>query len=278
MILKKMLKNLVIYLFFPLGIVILSFRREYLLLLGVIIIYFAVFFFFKKEDLMKMMAGYHDKNKNANKALKRMYDAYKVKNSSMNTANQFIYLLLKSGKYDKCGEIIDEVSSRQMSENDKEILKTNKALYLWKKNAITESIKLYEEIIANHKSTAVFTAYGYVVTLGDDLDKALQVNQEAYDYNKDNKGIIDNLALTYMKLGDLDKSYDLYMKLMDKKPAFPEAYYNMALLMQLKGELTEAKYYLGKALEMPFNGLSTVSKTDVEKKLDYVKRLQGNLS
>ncbi|MBN2853801.1 MAG: hypothetical protein JXQ23_13815 [Clostridia bacterium] len=274
----KTLKNLVIYLFFPLGIILFSFRREYLLLAGIIIIYFTVFFLFKKEDIYKMMAGYYDKNKNTNKALKRMYDAYKVKKSSMNTANQFIYLLLKSGKYDKCGEIINEVSNREMKEKDKEILLTNKALYLWKKNLISESISLYEQITENHKSTAVYTAYGYVITLGDDIDKALKLNLEAYEYNKDSKGIMDNLALSYMKAGDLDKSYDLYMKLLEKKPAFPEAYYNMALLMQLKGELTDARYYLGKALELPFNGLSTVSKQEVEKKLDYIKRLQGNLS
>jgi len=275
---KNFFTSLIIYLFFPIGIVFLGFNKEYILLLLLIIAYFTVFYILKKENIFRILAGYYDKNMKYKKSLKNLYRAYKVKSSSITTANTFIYMLLKTGNYDKCGEIIKKVEEREMTENEREIFLSNKALYLWKKNKISESIKLYEELIKRHESTAVYSAYGYIVTLGNDLEKALEVNLKAYDYHSGNKAILDNLGLVYIKLGQLDKAYDIYTTLMKKSPTFPEAYYNFAMLFQIKRELTEAKYYLNKALTFPFNGLSTVSKEEVIKKLDYIKRLQGNIS
>lgn len=276
--LPKKLTNLIIYFIFPLLIIFFSFRKDYLFLSIAIILYFTVFFFLKKEDLFKIAAGYHEKNKRPTKALKYLFKAYHFKKSSMDAANKFIYLLLKNEKYKKCGEIISEVEKREMTDTEKEFLLSNKALYLWKSKQIKQSILLYDQLIETHESTAVYTAYGYVVTLGDDLEKALNINLQALNFNNNSKGIMDNLGVTYIKMGKLDKADDIYKKLLEKNPNFPEAYYNMGILMQLRGNLSEAKYYVKKALEKPFNGLSTVSKDEVSKKLDHLKRLQGNIS
>ena len=213
---KKFFTSLIIYLLFPVGIIFLGFNKKYLLLLILIIAYFAVFYILRKESIFSILAGYFDKNRNHKKSLKNLYRAYKVKNSSITTANSFIYMLLKTGNYNKCGEIITQVEKRDMSDNEREILLSNKALYLWKKNKISDSISLYEELIKRHESSAVYSAYGYIVTLGNDLNKALEVNLKAYDYHNGNKAILDNLGLIYIKLGKLDKAYDIYTNLMKK--------------------------------------------------------------
>ncbi|MCK5811813.1 MAG: tetratricopeptide repeat protein [Clostridiales bacterium] len=276
--LSKTLTKLIIYLFFPLMIIFFGFRRDYLYLSIVIILYFTVFFFLKKEELFIILAGYHDKNKHSLKSLKYLLKAYQLKSSSMDTANKFIYLLLKNEKYKKCGQIISEVEKREMTDTEKEILLSNKALYLWKSKQIKQAITLYDQLIETHESTSIYTAYGYVVTLGNDLDKALNVNLQAHNFNSNSKGIMDNLGLTYIKMGKLDKAEKIYKKLIEKNPTFPEAYYNMGILMQLRGNLAESKYYIKRALEKPFNGLSTISKDEVNKKLNYINRLQGNIS
>ncbi len=276
--LPQKLTKLIIYLFFPLLIIFFGFRKDYLYLSIIIIIYFTVFFLLKKEEIYKILAGYHDKSMRSLKSLKYLLKAYKFKNSSMDTANKFIYLLLKNEKYKKCGQIILEVEKREMTDTEKEILLSNKALYLWKSKQIKQAITLYDQLIETHESTSIYTAYGYVVTLGDDLDKALNVNLQAHNFNRNSKGIMDNLGLTYIKMGKLDMAEEIYKKLLEKNPTFPEAYYNMGILMQLRGNLTEAKYYINKALAKPFNGLSTISKDEVSKKLNYINRLQGNIS
>lgn len=275
--LKKTLITLLLYIFFPVGIIILSLNNQYIFLVSLIVIYFTTFYFLRKENIFRIIAGYYDKKGKSIKSLKNLYKAYKTKNSTIETANTFIYMLLKTSKYDKCGEIIEKVEKRYMEETEKELLLSNKALYLWKKNRIADSINIYTQLIEKHKSTSIYTAYGYILTLTDDLTKALEVNLEAYKYNSESKGIMDNLGLTYIKLNELDKAYDIYTKLLEKKPNFPEAYYNMAILMQLKYDLTDTKHYLKKALEKPFSGLSTISKKEVLKKIDQINRLQGTV-
>jgi len=274
---KKALSNFLLYMFFPIGILFLGFSHRYIFLTILFFAYFLTFFLLKTESLFRIMAGYNEKKGNFTKATKNLYSAYKLKSSSIETANNFIYMLLKTGKLEQCKKIIEQVEKKGITEAENQIFLSNKALYLWKTNAISASIKTYEQLINEHKSTSVYSAFGYIITLGGNLEKALQVNIEAYEYNKDSKAIMDNLGLTYIKLGKLDEAYDIYTDLLSKNPNFPEAYYNMAILMQLKQEISETRYYLKKALEKPFNSLSTVSKKEVSKKLDQINRLHGKV-
>jgi len=273
----KKLKNIIIYFLFPVAIVALTLAGLSFILIFLIPIYFTVFTIFQYENIRKILAGYNSKRGKTNKALRHIYKAYKVKNSSIHTALVFIYMLLKSGKYDKAGEIITEVEVREMSEYEGHQLETNKALYLWKKNRINESLELYEKLMEDGKSTVLYGSYGYVLTLGGNLSKALKVNEEAYKYNSNDKAIMDNIGLTYTLIGDYDKAFDIYEKLLLKVPNFPEAYYNAAELMRLMKDYDTGVRYIKKCITKPFNGLSTITEKDAQKKLDQLNRLQGSV-
>jgi len=223
------------------------------------------------------MAVYNSKKGKINKALRHIYKAYKTKNSSIHTALIFIYMLLKAGKYDKAGEIITEVETREMSKYEKHQLDTNKALYLWKKNRINESLELYEKLMDDGKTTVIYGSYGYVLTLGGNIAKALEVNEAAYKYNSNDKAIMDNLGLTYTLIGDYDKAFDIYKKLLTKAPNFPEAYYNAAELMRHMKDYDTGVRYMKKCMTKPFDGLSTITIKDAQKKLDQLNRLQGSV-
>lgn len=273
----KKLKNIIIYLVFPLVIIILTFARMTFLLLFVIPLYFAVFTVFQYENLRKVLAGYNDKRGRTDKSLRHIYKAYKSKKSSIHTALVFIYMLLKAGKYDKADEIIKATEEREMTQFEKHQLETNKALLLWKEKRIQESLALYEKLMDEGESTVLYGSYGYVITLGGNLSKALDVNETAYKYNPNDNAIIDNLGLTYTLIGDYDKACDIYEKLMAKSPNFPDAYYNAAELMRLMKDYDTAVKYIKQCLVKKFNGLSTISKKDAEKKLDQLNRLQGSV-
>ncbi len=271
----KKLKDITIFAIFPIIILALLITKQETLLFIVIPLYFIIFTFFQYENILKIIAGYHNKKNNLKKAVRYSYRAYKLKNSSIDTALIFVYLLLKNTKYDKAGEIIEEIEKREMTQLEKIKLQSNKAIYLWKKNRINDSIETFEKIIAEEDSTIVFGSYGYILTLTDDLGKALKFNEKAYKYNPNNKAILDNLGLSYMLTGNYEKSLKIYEKLLEKSPNFPEAYYNMAELMYRTKEYSEAIRYTKKALEKPFNGLSAITKKDVERKLNQLNRLQG---
>lgn len=273
----KKLKNIIIYLIFPLAIIILTFAKLNFLLLFVIPLYFALFIVFQYENLRKVLAGYYSKKDRTDKALRHIYKAYKAKNSTIHTALVFIYMLLKAGKFDKADEIIKETEEREMDQFERHQLETNKALLLWKEKHIEESIELYEKLMDDGESTVLYGSYGYVVTLGGNLAKALLVNEAAMKYNPNDNAIMDNLGLCYMLAGDYDKAFDIYDKLLSKAPNFPDAYYNAAELMRLMKDYDTGVRYIKMCLNKKFNGLSTISRKDAEKKLDQLNRLQGSV-
>lgn len=271
------IKSLLIYVVFPVGLLMLAINKLYIIMGIAIVLYFSIFVLFQYENILKIFTGYHSKKDNLDKAIVYAFKAYKLKNSTVHTALMFIYLLLKAAKYDKAGEIIGETEPRKMTDQEKYSLSINKALFLWKKNRITESLEIYEKLLDEGESTVLYGSYGYVITLGDDLSKALELNEKAYKYNGSNKAILDNLGLTYIKLNRLDEAFDIYEELMKKDPQFPEAYYNMAELMQRMKDTDSAVRYMKKCVQLKFDGLSTLTPEQAQKKLDQLMRLQGSL-
>lgn len=273
----KRLKSILIYLLFPVTLIILTFMGLYLVLIPVIILYFTLFTIFQYENILKIFSGYHSKRGKIDKSLRYIYRAYKLNNSSIHTSLIFIYMLLKASKYEQAGEIISATEKREMTNFELHQFKTNKALYLWKKNRIQDSLSLYEDLMTDGESTVLYGSYGYVLTLGGSLAKALEVNEAAYKYNQNDKAIMDNLGLTYIKTGDKDKAFGIYEKLLARAPKFPEAYYNAAELMRLMHDYDTGLRYIKKCMTMPFNGLSTITIKDAEKKLDQLNRLHGSV-
>ena len=273
----KKFKNIIIYFIFPVAIIALTFAGLSFLLIFLIPVYFMVFTIFQYENIRKIMAGYKSKRGKTDKALRHIYKAYKVKKSTVHTALAFVYMLLRAGKYDKAGEIIGATEDREMTSHENHQLKINKALYLWKKNHISESLEIYDELMEDGESSVLYGSYGYVLTLGGNLAKALEINETAYKYNSNDKAILDNLGLTYIMIGDYDKAFDIYEKLLARSPGFPEAYYNAAELMRQMKDYDTGVRYMKKCMTLPFNGLSTINENDAQKKLDQLNRLQGSI-
>lgn len=274
----KKIKKLVFFLLFPALILFLTLQGVGIYLLPVVFIYLSLFVVAERENLYKMLAAHQFKKRNLPKALRLIYKAYLLKDSSVHTAVTFVYFLLKSGKFVKAGEIISELEKRAMNEQELNIVALNKALFLWKSSRVEEAAQLYEKLLGQYESTSLYSSYGYLILLTGDLDKALELNLKAYQFNPESSAIMDNLGLTYLKRNQPGESLALYEKLMEREPRFPEAYYNMALLMEEMMDHDSAVHYLGKALEQDFDGLSTVTREEVERKLNQLNKLYGKPS
>jgi tetratricopeptide (TPR) repeat protein len=275
---KALLLNILLFGLFPITVAVFAFTANWILFGVTLVIYIAVFILIKLENLMLISAGYFDKKGDNEKALHPAYKAYKLKRSSIDTASIFIFMLLKAGKYEKAMEIISENGSREMDEDQYIAFHSNKALCLWKLNRINEAIAIFDEITKNFESTSIYLSFGTILTFSDDLDKALAVNTKAYKYNSKSKGIKDNLAYTYHLLGDKDRAKRMYEELLGEPVNFPEAYYNAAMVVLAEGQFDEAIRYLKQALTKQFTGLSAITEDDVQKRIDYLNRGQGEIS
>ncbi|HHT94294.1 MAG TPA: tetratricopeptide repeat protein [Clostridia bacterium] len=274
---KKLLINILLFAAFPIICLVFALIGKWLIFGIVLLIYLAVFVYIKLENIYLIQTGYFDKKGELQKTLKPAYKAYKIKNSTIDTANIFIYMLLKAGKYDKALEITEDNRNRYMTEDQYIAFSSNEALALWKTGKTEQSVALFDKIASKFESTSLYVSYGTVLTYSDDLNKALQVNKKAYEYNSGSKGIKDNLAYTYFLIGDTDRARRMYDELLSEPLNFPEAYYNAALVYCSQGDYDEGVRLMKSALTKQFNGLTAVTKEEISEKIDYLNRGQGAL-
>ncbi|HQO70258.1 MAG TPA: tetratricopeptide repeat protein [Clostridia bacterium] len=274
---KKLLTNILLFAAFPIICLVFALIGKWLLFGIVLSIYLAVFIYMKLENIRLIQTGYFDKKGEFQKALKPAYMAYKMKHSSVDTLNIFIYMLLKAGKYEKALEITDQNRNRHMTEDQFIAFSSNEALALWKVGKIEDSIALFDKITQKFESTNIYVSFGTVLTYSNDLNKALELNKKAYQYNSSSKGIKDNLAYTYFLIGDTDRAKRMYDELLDEPLNFPEAYYNAAMVSNSQGQYDEAVRLMKQALSKQFNGLTAVTREEISSKIDYLNRGQGGM-
>ena len=181
------------------------------------------------------------------------------------------YLLLKAGDIEKSSQVFEEMIDSDMDEDSKIKAKSNYALVLWKSGELDSAINLLEEVLSEYTSTVVYGSLGYLYILKGDLEKAVEFNKEAYDYNDSDPIILDNLGNAYYLTGELSKSKEIYKELMNLNPQFPEAFYNYSLLLKKLGKLDEALDYMKKANNFNLSFLSNLTKTDIEKQLKEIE-------
>ncbi|MDO5310623.1 MAG: tetratricopeptide repeat protein [Clostridia bacterium] len=209
-------------------------------------------------------------------ALKIFNIANKIGN--LNTANLMLYgyILLRSGKPDEA-EVqfrrLLPMTKRESPERHK--LQNMLALTYWKQGHLDEAIEELEEAVnAGYKTTQIYQNLGILYNLSDDHEKALKFNLEGYDYNDDDNIIMDNLADAYAINGDLEKSAEVYEKLIkrDPEPRFPEAYYGYGRVLIKLGQREKGIDMIEKSLTKSFSYMSIKTRDEVEKMLEEYKK------
>ena len=112
---------------------------------------------------------------------------------------------------------------------------------------------------------------GQLLLLNGKLQRAMEVNQEAYTFDKYDEAICDNLALNYRLCGDLDSSWNLYKELTGKKLGVPVPYYNCGETLYAMGQKEEAIDMMQRALAYPFSKLAVVSRAEIEARIAAIE-------
>jgi tetratricopeptide (TPR) repeat protein len=198
--------------------------------------------------------------------------ALKLKDCKPKTKTSYGYLLLKSKKLEEADAVLREVEKLKLDAKDDSQLKMTYALVKWKSGHIDEAITMLEYVYTNYKCTTVYESLGYLYILDNRLEKALEFNLEAFDYNPDSKVTNDNLGETYYYLGDLDKALEVYEKLIPKNPIFPEPYFHYALTLKEKNNPEKALEMFEKALTFKEVFLSNLTHEDIKKEIENIKK------
>jgi len=197
-------------------------------------------------------------------AIKWFGRAYATKRASVRAAVNYAYLLLKNAELQKSEEVLQKEAKKHPENQELPYLKSILALVLWKKGELDQAVEMLGEVIQTYRTTSVYGSLGFMLIQKGDLEKALQFNLEALDFNPRDNIINDNLGQNYFLLGQYDKAREIYENLLAKAPSFPEPYYNYGLLMEKLGNREEALESMKKALSMKFSYLSTITREEIE--------------
>lgn len=188
------------------------------------------------------------------------------------TKIRYAFLELKMGSLEKAKKMIMYIlSTGKVPLNIRYEAKAIYALIQFKEGEINEAKETMLDVYENYKTTNMYCTLGYLFNILESPKKAVELNEEAYEYNSEKEVILDNLGEAYFLNDDVEKAYEIYEKLMEKNPAFPEAYYNYARVLDKKGDREKAEEMLSTALEKPFNKLTTVTKEEINKYMDEIK-------
>ncbi len=176
------------------------------------------------------------------------------------------YFFLKNGFLTEARIIFNKTAmSGKLNKVQKQRLKSINSLVVWKDGQIDDAIEMLEELMEEGYVTSVmYETLGLFYIIKKDKEKALEFCLKGYEYNSDDDVILDNLAEAYALCGEKEKAMEMYEKLLEREPHFPDAYYGYGILLMENGRHDEGVKYLGKALEKNFSFLSTLSRERVE--------------
>jgi len=186
--------------------------------------------------------------------------------------SSFGYVLLREGRLEDAEPYLLEAA--KMKTKDERFRYNNilnLAILNWKKGDIDKAIDIVEEIKDDYKNSIMYEILGYLYIAKGDFVKALEFNKEAYDYNKDDNVITDNLAQAHFFLGEYDEAEKLYEDTIDYIK-FPEAHYYYGMIKWIKGDYLAAYQALETSTRLKVSFLSIVDKEMLTGKFEELKK------
>lgn len=209
--------------------------------------------------------------KDPEKALKLFARAEKFR-MNIGQMRVYAYYLLREGKVEKSEEIYKKLLTAGLKPELRLGVRADYAVLLLKTGRHDEAIAELEDITVHLTNTTTYGTLGYLYLLKDNIRKAVNYNEEAYDYNSDDPVILDNMTQLYIKLGDYEKAKKYADELLEKKPYFVEAYYDSAYVYMKLGEFEKAKELIEDAKCCKITFMSVVKDEDLDEFAENIKK------
>ncbi|GMQ57909.1 hypothetical protein AN1V17_23040 [Vallitalea sediminicola] len=240
--------------------------------------------------------------KNDEKAYKYYRLAYKLHTNNISIITSYGLVLLKKDNINGAIEIFNKSLSLKPQFLADKIIKCNIAICHWKLGNIDEAINMYEKVFKDfEKATDTdedepkeleesiddneqtkeyiittnsyvyaqdYTTLGFLYLLKKDYDKAIENSKKALMLNATHAPALDNLGQIYYELNDYGEAIKYLKSALEINPNMADSNYYMGLIFEKKNDIEEARKYFKKTASCNINALNTVTRKDVERKLE----------
>ena len=192
------------------------------------------------------------------------FERAEKKGMNIGQMQAYAYYLMREGHVEKSEALYKKILSQNVKPELRYKLRSDLAVLMLKTGRIDEALEELEEITLNYTTTTTYGTLGYLYLLKNNKRKAVEYNEEAYEYNSDDPVILDNMIQLHIKLGEYKKATEYGNKLIEKKPYFIEAYYDTAFAYCKLGEFDTAEEMLEKGKDCRITFMSSVKEEEVE--------------
>jgi tetratricopeptide (TPR) repeat protein len=204
---------------------------------------------------------------NYEKALLAFKKAVDTKRASGAIHLSYGMLLLRCGKPEDSVSVFNSIILySKAKDNIKHQAKQYRVLAYHKLGQTEDALEEAQEIFESYKNTISYGLLCYLKLANNQpIDEVLPLCEEAYDYNSDDRDIVDNLTLANIRKGNYEKAKELVDTMLEKFPAFTEAYYHGAVVYKKLGDINKARELLNAIQEnCRRTYLTTVSLEEIE--------------
>lgn len=185
-------------------------------------------------------------------------------------------MLLRKGEFEQARQVFGRlIVDYPHSEPVKYRAKINQALAYWKLGDLDTALEMLTEVHNKLRNSRTYSILGYLLIEAGDLDKALEFNLEALDYDDTDEEILDNLGQVYYLKGDINQALMYFSRAYEENPDQLSTLYHLGCIYQDRGDKAKALEFLRKAGNRNISALSTVSRDQIEERLRALEQEQN---
>ena len=232
---------------------------------------------------LRKTGKYAESEARLDEAIQLYNQAYESGFRKSNVLQGYALLLMRRGQFERAREIMLECSKdKQMSADDRFTLRVDFSICQWKMGRLDKAIETVRSAAQTKMNGTVYNTLGmYLVEQArqtGDFEEAVRFNQEAYEYDDEDAGVLDNLGQIYLAMseksraaGENDqadeqraKAMEYLKKAYEIKPEQISSAYYYAKALHESGDDDQARTILKKTMELPFSAILQISREDAE--------------